>query len=1139
MELIFSQENVARPEYYILRDEGQFSNGQKRSEPTYFVRGNGAVLAITARQWTWYYLSDTIQHQRGISHMTFRNANPSAKVEDEGNNEYFERYYTIYEDGRPVYSVKKLIVCGLYPGIDLEMTAGEAGLRYEFIVQQGADLSKIQMEFSSDLQVSVNEDGIYLARSSHIAITDETPYIVMPGGDKLPCRFKKTGNVVSLSLGRSKNLLALASEPLRIDPQVVWSTYYRGPLNDFITAVSIDSARNVLAAGRTSSTVDIVSPGAHQTTYGGGFSDAYLVKFDRCGRRLWATYYGGLFNDNAFAVATDPSNHIYLAGTTNSPTGISTTGSHQPSLGGGTDGFLVKFDENGLRMWGTYYGGINAESNVDVAVNFNGTQIILAGTTLSNNNIATAGSFKPTISNLTASDGFFAAFTDTGVRLFGSYFGGTLADEINAVQFDASGNFYIAGQTNSTADIASPGSFSSTLSGNSDGFYAKFTTTGQRVYSSYYGGPALDEIRSIFVRNNLLYLGGITQSTSGIATPGSFKPTLAAGINGFIAQFDTNGTTRNWATYYGGVNTRIFSLAADLSGNVFFGGHTSDQNLATPGSFSTTLSGINDLIVGRFTSAGALTWASYYGGPAIEQQIASVVFGFNNTIYLGGTCQGVHTTLGIFGYYGNSSGINSGILGRFFATPLHVEIRALSKTSLCPNEAFVVSFVGGGLGAPTTVVAELSDAAFSFVTPTAIGQLGNYSGGAATITCNVPPALNAGNYLIRIRIQNPAYNSVHFCDTVSVLTNGTVTLQQTKDTLCPGDSDTLQLINYSQGAISWFQNGNQIQGANQSTLTVTQAGQYFALIQHNGCAIYTDTVNYFETNTSAITWSPFTPVCQNDPPFALTNASPAGGTYSGPGVSNNAFNPALAGPGKHPIQYTLQLTSFCQLTSFDTIEVYPTYNQTLTGSICTGQTITLPDGQQVDQPGTYTVLLISTDGCDSTLIFIITGLPPTGKLLPNDTNLCEGQTLVLNPGFFQSYQWNTGETTPTITVSERGLYTVTVQDALGCIHTDSILITTDCFPYLFVPNAFSPNDDRRNDRFKVAVSEFITYFEIMIFNRWGELVFHAFSADFEWDGMFRGQKLPQGSYPYRIIYEYEISGQRFRKEETGSIHIVK
>jgi gliding motility-associated-like protein len=62
---------------------------------------------------------------------------------------------------------------------------------------------------------------------------------------------------------------------------------------------------------------------------------------------------------------------------------------------------------------------------------------------------------------------------------------------------------------------------------------------------------------------------------------------------------------------------------------------------------------------------------------------------------------------------------------------------------------------------------------------------------------------------------------------------------------------------------------------------------------------------------------------------------------------------------------------------------------------------------------------------------------------------------------------------------------------------------------------------------------------MIIFNRWGEVVFQTYTADFEWDGTYRGQKLPQGQYPYRIIYEYEINGSRHRKQEYGTLTILR
>ncbi|MFN4299764.1 MAG: gliding motility-associated C-terminal domain-containing protein [Thermaurantimonas sp.] len=1126
-----------------MKDEGQYAKGIKQTEPTFFIKGNGAIMALTARRWIWYYTGDSLENRRFTSSMTFLGANPNAKIEDEGIGEYFERHYTVHDDGRPIYSVRKLRVCGLYPGIDLEMFAGEAGLRYEFLVQPGADVSKIQMEFSSDLSLSINSDGIYLAKSTLISITDETPYIVMPDGSKLACRFEKRGSFIGLSFDRrTEKLLAQANQPLRIDPQIVWSTYYRGIAADQIMSVSIDSSRNVLALGQTFSTSDIASPGSHQSTFGGGISDAFLVKFDRCGRRLWATYYGGNGGENAGKVSSDLLDNIYISGTTNSTSNISTPGSHQQNFGGMRDGFLVKFNKNGVRLWGTYYGGTNIEGSAVIAVNHTGTRVLLVGATQSATNISTPGSFKPVYSGTGSDDGYFVMFDSSGTRLFGSYFGGTAADEITSASFDALGNFYIVGFTSSASEIASPNAYDGSYAGmQPDGFFAKFTSTGARIYSSYYGGNLLDRIQDVAVRNNLMYFCGVTESPTSISTPGSFQPNIsAAGVqNGFLVQFDTNGTTRNWGTYYG-AQTILNGVTTDLSGNVFFVGTTSGTNLATPGAFSTTLSGISDLIVGRFATNGTRTWASYYGGPQQEGSISSIVFGFNNTILIAGTTNGIHNVLGIFGFYNNSQGSQSGVIARFFATPLHLEVRAVSKINLCPEESFTVAFIGGGFGTPTTVFAEISDTNYSFISPITVGQIGSYSTGASTITCSLPKTLNAGKYLVRIRSQSPAFNSVHFCDTLTLLANGIMQLQKTKDTLCDGDSDTLRISNYTSGAITWFQNGAQISGANQPKLFVSQPGVYRATVNVNGCIINTDTVTLYQGGNVNITWTSFPVVCVNSPPFALTQASPSGGTYSGPGVSNNEFNPAVAGVGKHPIKYTINSTlGNCPTVSYDTLEVFPTYSQTLTGSICQGETITLPDGQVVSQAGTYTVNLKTINNCDSTLIYIISALPPTGDLLPPDTNLCEGQTITLNPGFFQSYQWNTGDTTPTITVSERGLYKVTVRDALGCIYTDSILVTNNCSPVVFVPNAFSPNDDRRNDRFKVAVSQFITYFELMIFNRWGELVFQTFTADFEWDGTYQGQKLPQGNYPYRIIYEYEIGGNRYRKQEYGSINIVR
>jgi gliding motility-associated-like protein len=110
---------------------------------------------------------------------------------------------------------------------------------------------------------------------------------------------------------------------------------------------------------------------------------------------------------------------------------------------------------------------------------------------------------------------------------------------------------------------------------------------------------------------------------------------------------------------------------------------------------------------------------------------------------------------------------------------------------------------------------------------------------------------------------------------------------------------------------------------------------------------------------------------------------------------------------------------------------------------------------------------------------------------------------------------------------------------LGCSLTDTIEITSICEPILYIPTAFSPNADRRNDLYKVQSTQALTYFQMTIFNRWGEVVFSTEDIDFEWDGLFKGEVCPQGLYPFRILYRYpDVKGRIFQKEERGNLYII-
>lgn len=114
-----------------------------------------------------------------------------------------------------------------------------------------------------------------------------------------------------------------------------------------------------------------------------------------------------------------------------------------------------------------------------------------------------------------------------------------------------------------------------------------------------------------------------------------------------------------------------------------------------------------------------------------------------------------------------------------------------------------------------------------------------------------------------------------------------------------------------------------------------------------------------------------------------------------------------------------------------------------------------------------------------------------------------------------------------------------VQDLNGCFNKDSILIKSICDPRLFVPKAFSPNDDGYNDSLNVFGAHFKN-FQIRVYNRWGEIIFETKDKTKFWDGTYRGGLVEPGVYPWVLTYEsLRERDPKNPREEKGSITITK
>ena len=141
-----------------------------------------------------------------------------------------------------------------------------------------------------------------------------------------------------------------------------------------------------------------------------------------------------------------------------------------------------------------------------------------------------------------------------------------------------------------------------------------------------------------------------------------------------------------------------------------------------------------------------------------------------------------------------------------------------------------------------------------------------------------------------------------------------------------------------------------------------------------------------------------------------------------------------------------------------------------------------------------------------------------------DLTIYEGESIeivVQDPVTGSSYVWSNGNSGTTITVDPvtTTTYTVTVTDSNGCTATDEVVIevrTARCDETdVFVPNAFTPNNDGNNDIFRVR-SNFIDELEMLVYDRWGQEVFRTTDPAAGWDGTFKGVELAPDAYAYYI-----------------------
>ncbi|GAL83868.1 hypothetical protein MYP_1096 [Sporocytophaga myxococcoides] len=184
---------------------------------------------------------------------------------------------------------------------------------------------------------------------------------------------------------------------------------------------------------------------------------------------------------------------------------------------------------------------------------------------------------------------------------------------------------------------------------------------------------------------------------------------------------------------------------------------------------------------------------------------------------------------------------------------------------------------------------------------------------------------------------------------------------------------------------------------------------------------------------------------------------------------------------------------------------------------------------------------VKVGSCNSDKSFIVQSYPAPPRSLPELVKFCREEIpfYELSAGIGKRYLWyQTGDTTQSISIALPGRYSVWITNEYGCTIEDATELREVCPPRLYISNSFSPNKDGKNDTYEVFGSNF-TNFRMLIFNRWGEIIFESKDRNDVWDGQYKGESMPIGVYPWVITYEGDSEEYKGPYKMEGSVTIVR
>ena len=502
-------------------------------------------------------------------------------------------------------ALEKIFYDNLWNGISLVYKESDFGIvKSSFVVEPGANVNSINMSYNRAAEITKGGKLKFVFNSGILTQSKPVAWQVIKGKKNfVAVRFKQKGeNEIGFEVGNyNKNF------ELIIDPTWEWNTFVGCSAEDQVKGIAVDDSGNIYAVG-----FSWCAWGNPVRAFSGN-RDAFVVKLNNSGERVWNTFLGGSAIDvgedidlsdttvvvvgysgaswgspvnafttngqNAFVaklnaadgtliwntfmgsdntnygsgIAVGPMNTIYVVGTS-----FTTWGLPFNAFAGGQDAFLAQVDADGNLNWNTFVGSDQTDYAYDVALDDALNAYVIGYST------ATWGTPVHAYNGGT-SDAFIAKFAYNGILIWNTFLGASDEDDRGyAIAVDDSFHVFAVGESENRW-----GSPIRAFGGVADAFVAKLNEDGDVLWNTFLGGDQSDYGYGIQLnQNGKLIICGSSMSSWG--SPAD----VFNGQDAFVALLDGDGNLQN-NTFLGGTSVDIaYSVAVDSLNNFYAGGYS-------------------------------------------------------------------------------------------------------------------------------------------------------------------------------------------------------------------------------------------------------------------------------------------------------------------------------------------------------------------------------------------------------------------------------------------------------------------------------------------------------------------------------------------------------------------------------------